>query len=318
MIISREKESASDIDLAAADWFQRKQFWGPTEEEQRAFESWLAASDSHRVAYLRQSAVWNSAAQLVALKGPMRTRPDPAKARRPIIMRVAAAAVIVAGFGAAAAKYLTSSTENSYSTPVGGHKIITFGDGTRIELNTDTLLRVASADHRTVTLVHGEAYFQVHHDAIHPFAVNARGYRITDLGTKFMIRAGADRIKVSLLEGSAVVAPLDGAKPSRPVLLAPGDIVTANAKSLSVQRSTTKALEVELGWRRGVLTFKDTTLADAAAEFNRYNTKNSHWPIQSSHASRSMGRSMQKIRSCLQRRCRICSGCTPSQSETRR
>jgi len=30
-------------------------------------------------------------------------------------------------------------------------------------------------------------------------------------------------------------------------------------------------LERELGWRRGVLVFHDTALADAAAQFNRYN-----------------------------------------------
>ena len=104
-------------------------------------------------------------------------------------MRVAAAAVIVAGFGAAAAKYLTSSTENSYSTPVGGHKIITF--------------RTERASNLIPTLCYGlqaqiiepshwfmaRRISRYHHDAIHPFAVNARGYRITDLGTKFTIRA---------------------------------------------------------------------------------------------------------------------------------
>ena len=32
-------------------------------------------------------------------------------------------------------------------------------------------------------------------------------------------------------------------------------------------------LETDLGWRNGVLVFNDRTLADVAAEFNRYNTR---------------------------------------------
>ncbi len=273
MTISRREECASDVDLMAADWFQRRQFWTLTEGEHCDFEAWLDESDTHRIAYLRQSAVWNSAARLVALKSPMRANSASAKPKRLIVIRIAAAIAIAASIGVAAVNYFNEGGEVTYATSVGGHKIVTFGDGTRIELNTDTVLRVARADQRSVNLVHGEAYFEVRHDANHPFAVNARNYRVTDLGTKFLIRAGVSRLQVSLLEGSAVVAPLVSAKSSHPVLLAPGDVVTADAKSLSVQRRTTKALAIELGWRRGVLTFKDTTLADASAEFNRYNTQ---------------------------------------------
>ena len=32
-------------------------------------------------------------------------------------------------------------------------------------------------------------------------------------------------------------------------------------------------MSADLGWRRGVLIFQHTTLAEAAAEFNRYNTQ---------------------------------------------
>ena len=46
-------------------------------------------------------------------------------------------------------------------------------------------------------------------------------------------------------------------------------MATANSTTLT-RKSDTGTVD-ELGWRRGMLVFKHTTLADAAAEFNRYN-----------------------------------------------
>ena len=55
------------------------------------------------------------------------------------------------------------------------------------------------------------------------------------------------------------------------VELAPGDVVVATADSMSVTKRPSQELTNELGWRRGVLVFDHMTLADAAAELNRYN-----------------------------------------------
>ena len=45
-------------------------------------------------------------------------------------------------------------------------KLVSFADGTRIELNTDTVLRARmTTSERTVWLDQGEAYFQVKHDS---------------------------------------------------------------------------------------------------------------------------------------------------------
>jgi transmembrane sensor len=40
---------------------------------------------------------------------------------------------------------------------------------------------------------------------------------------------------------------------------------------MTVTKRRPQALTNTLGWRRGVLVFDNTTLGDAAAEFNRYN-----------------------------------------------
>jgi transmembrane sensor len=138
-------------------------------------------------------------------------------------------------------------------------------------MNTDTVLRVAADGRgRMVWLEKGEAYFQVRHDDAHPFTVMAGGHRVTDLGTKFLVRTDAQRLQVSLVEGSIRFDAPDG-RMREPLLLSPGDSVTAKENTIVVTRNSPRELAKDLGWRRGVLVFDNTTLAAAAAEFNRYN-----------------------------------------------
>ena len=47
-------------------------------------------------------------------------------------------------------------------TPIGGHEIITFKDGSSIELNTDTVVRTnIGSDHRIASIERGEAFFKI-------------------------------------------------------------------------------------------------------------------------------------------------------------
>jgi transmembrane sensor len=56
------------------------------------------------------------------------------------------------------------------------------------------------------------------------------------------------------------------------MLLKPGDVAVATATAMSVKRESLTRLSDDLGWRRGLIVFHDTTLADAAERLNRYNT----------------------------------------------
>jgi transmembrane sensor len=159
--------------------------------------------------------------------------------------------------------------EAKYVTPVGGRQTIMLADGSRIDLNTNSALRLGGdKSHRLAFLDKGEAYFQIRHDASRPFVVTAGAHRVIDLGTKFLVRTGGDRMDVTLVEGRARVDASGGA---RSVDLLPGDEVIATARQLTTVHKTSQDLSNQLGWRRGVIVFRHTTLAEAAAEFNRYN-----------------------------------------------
>lgn len=265
---------ADDIEAQAADWLQRRHFWNWGAQYQETLDAWLNESPAHLIAYLRLEAAFIRTDRLTALRLPLSTRLV-GLARRgwwPVFRRVAAALLIAAGVGVAI-RYSEQPKAKTYSASVGDRKILTLADGSRIELNTDTVLRLsADARQRTVWLDRGEAYFQIRHDAIHPFTVITSDHRITDLGTKFLVRKERNHIEVSLVEGRARVDSSSTWRPSQSALLTPGDVVVATADSMSLMKKSATALGDELGWRRGLLVFRDSSLLDAAAEFNRYNT----------------------------------------------
>jgi len=101
----------------------------------------------------------------------------------------------------------------------------------------------------------------------------AGDHKITDLGTKFLVRQDGDSLRVTLLEGRARLDTSGIWARHQTVELSPGDVAVATANSLSLIRKPEKALAEELGWRRGLLVFDRTSLADAVAEINRYNTQ---------------------------------------------
>jgi transmembrane sensor len=57
------------------------------------------------------------------------------------------------------------------------------------------------------------------------------------------------------------------------ILLPAGSVARAEADAVLVRNEPLTEIEQHLSWRSGLLTFRDTSLADAVAEFNRYNER---------------------------------------------
>jgi transmembrane sensor len=262
------------IEQDAASWLERKYFGTWSEADQLQLEEWLDASWARRVAFWRLETSWSRTERLTALRKPAAAQSDPEQSRagygKSIISAVALAAVVTGVLGYLA---FPGSHEKRYATALGEHKIVQLADGSRIELNTSTLLRVSSDTvRRQVWLDQGEAYFDIRHSVTRPFTVLVSGHRITDLGTQFSVRNNADRIEVSLVGGRARIDALPSLQSKASAILVPGDVAIATADTLKIVKTSEQVLRNQLGWRRGMLVFVHATLADVAAEFNRYNS----------------------------------------------
>jgi transmembrane sensor len=276
-------------DEIAARWFCKCDSGDWTDADQAQLDAWLQSSTANRIAYLRLNAGWKKSARLKALGAGIPEGVIPAKGvwgdtrfsggsstssgpvqkdtREPFKRRWPA---WVAGtsFVILAASYLIwalAPTGQRYSTPVGGQDTVPLADGSQIILNTDTRIRVAlSQTERRIELDQGEAFFKVAKDSSRPFVVSAGDKRVVAVGTEFSVRRSGDEVKVAVAEGKVRIG-------SR--FLAAGAIATTEHNNVRVWEGAVAETEQALSWRKGFLVFDATPLADAVAEFNRYNER---------------------------------------------
>jgi transmembrane sensor len=264
--------SADHTEQSAADWLAREDR-GLAPDEQAAMRAWLAESTLNRVAYLRLKDAWDRADRLAALKPGMKPMPEPAPRHA---WRLLAAALVVMAAGSAAAYYMLGrqSSVQTYVTERGGTRQVQLADGSRMQLNTDTRLRAeVTGTSRTVTLVSGEAYFDVVHDESRPFVVYAGIRRITDIGTRFSVYHNGDDVRVTVEEGRVRVDDLDARQPRPSVLVTGGYAMIAHRTEVLVAARSPQGISSDLSWRNGLLVFNQQSLAEVAEEFNRYNRR---------------------------------------------
>lgn len=161
-------------------------------------------------------------------------------------------------------------------TAVAQTRVLTLADGSRITLGPST--RIATymgEDARRITLVSGEAFFEVAHDRTRPFWVEAGDSRIQVVGTKFDVSRSSGRVEVSVLEGVVKIhepAAILGRSKVR-TLTATQRVETVDAGSLFTAPPSLPITvdPVPAGdWRNGRLTYIDRRLGDVVDDLNRY------------------------------------------------
>lgn len=175
-----------------------------------------------------------------------------------------AAAVLMAFGGTVALRGSNAplAAPEVYATLIGEQETVTLPDGSTVLLNTASRIQVMySAEARRVALSDGQALFEVEKGAT-PFIVEAGGSQTTALGTAFEVYLPAEGVRVTLIEGSVNVFAA-----GEDTLLVPGDQLSLAGQGRSVTRVDPGRA---LSWQSGMITFMDVTLAEAAAEMNRY------------------------------------------------
>lgn len=258
------------IEAEAALWLASRDNADGETVADPGFESWLARSPEHRLAYWRLENAWRNADRLASRSPISVRRPSGRRWMRPAAL--AAGFVLAACLGGGAWHLVRQPPEQNLATEVGGRRMATLADGSAIELNADTRVRTRlDGQGREVWLDQGEAYFEVAHDPGRPFVVHAGSRAVTVLGTRFLVKRIGDRVTVAVRDGKVKV---QGDRiAARPLTLTPGQIAVADGGSTLIATQSVEKVEEALSWRTGFITFDNTSLAEAAAEFNRYNLK---------------------------------------------
>jgi transmembrane sensor len=194
---------------------------------------------------------------------------------------LAASAVGVVVVAGALGFWLYDRMEPIYATRVGEEKFVSLRDGSTLELNSRSRIRVHFSDReRVVDLLEGQAFFHVAKDPTRPFIVRSDGTAVRAVGTQFDVYRKASGTTVTVLEGRVAVLPVQEATQSpdgfnapqeSAIVLAAGEQVTVAPSKEAKPRKTDVAAAT--AWTQHELIFDSTSLADVAQEFNRYNVR---------------------------------------------
>lgn len=257
-------------------WLVRQQSGDMDKREQAALQAWLQADERHRREYEQVAQLWHAMEEFKGRSFPARRaaqRHHGARVGRVPMLRLASGAAVL---GVLALLFVSGLVTDEYGwntpqaeihrTAKGERDTVTLADGSRIELNTDTELRVAyTRKARTVHLDRGEALFTVTADPARPFEVRAGSGRIVDLSTSFNVYRQDREVEVAVTEGAVSISTVR----TGPIHLVRGDALSygANGEFLSQRRIDPQSA---LAWREGRIKFDRTPLGEVMAQLARY------------------------------------------------
>lgn len=307
------------ISEQAAAWFVEFRTGDVDANGRSEFDAWLRASPEHLRAYIEIAALWNESGSLehgsaelgelvarareedniVSWSRSGSAEPPPAaneasrqalRWRKPFALAAGLAAAILGG---ALLIWAEVYRVPEYFTEAGEQRSLSLSDGSTIELNSRSRLRVRyTRGERVVELVEGQALFHVAKDASRPFIVRSAQTNVRAVGTSFDVYRKAAGTVVTVLEGRVTVSDVTGSKADalagtstaphamsddvpkgtrHDVLLSAGEQLAITSQATA--RPTRANVAVAMAWTQRQLILEDAPLSQVAEEFNRYSAR---------------------------------------------
>lgn len=263
-------DPASEARHIARDWVLRLASGELDDEALGRLRAWRSADVAHNAAFEAERRLFRS---LGPLEAAFTTEPAQSfsEARRPRVRRP----IMVSGLGVAAALVAVWLAVDPVIwlradrvTAPGEIAELVLPDGSRALLNSESAIDVDfDGRERRVHLLRGEAWFDVAHDAGHPFVVEARGATARAIGTAYSVRRH-DNGDVSLAVTEGVVG-FAGGGDDESLLVKAGRTTQVEGAGDAPDYLITRP-EDALAWRSGRIVIENRSLADVASELSRY------------------------------------------------
>lgn len=279
-----EDEKADPLLEEAIDWLLHLRDAPRDPETDRQFEVWLARSSAHARAWDAARRTWHLMGEVPpvhdaawtgrAAPAARRARSAPRAARRrgwaSRTTGIAAAAAVIL-FLVVAGPSLLLRLQADHMTATAESRVVTLADGSVVTLGAHSAIATDLAGgRRRVTLLSGEAFFEVTPDPSRPFVVNAGGVDVTVLGTAFDVMLSSASTSVELARGSVSVA--SGPAPGNgATTLAPGEMVVVDRSTGEMEKASV-ALDDIAAWRNGQIFVNDATIGSVVERLRRYHS----------------------------------------------
>jgi transmembrane sensor len=169
-----------------------------------------------------------------------------------------------------------------HSTSVGEHKTIRMPDGIELALNTNARVRTrVEGASRVLEIEQGEALLDVAVRSQHPGVLRLGDLELEMVSAKVLARwepDGSRRFEMLSGEGMLRSTRFDASKTSGRrvlplLLLESGQTFRTHGNVLAIESFDRTTVERRLAWTSGEVLLRGETLAEAIAEFNRYNDR---------------------------------------------
>lgn len=274
---------------------------GISDLERQRLVSWCNQHATHYKTLLEVASYWDDASILSELSGlfPLESITKTKKQSNSLVL--AASIILCALLGTntfikeSFLPFFPSFNEYALSqkhtivSPLGEQTSFIADDGSHIQLNTNSIVEVDfSSSYRKITLVKGEARFDVAKDKSRPFIVTSDEKSFTALGTIFNVQKHNQEMELLVTEGTVLVTKAnEGLQVIQNAILKaneqgikqnlPGFVVTSGNKvsiknnvAKKIQEVTLDQMNRELAWQQGMLIFDGESLSSAINEINRY------------------------------------------------
>lgn len=244
----------------ASRWFAALDAGTARQDE---FEAWRRSDPAHAVAYARIVGNWES----IASAGSPARRDIPVRATRRHLLKAAAVGLPVALLGSGFFASRAYAWENA-TTGVGETRRVALPDGSVAHLNTDTSLSWRfNGDRRALRLDRGEI-------ALDTTRGNATVLHVNDASLPlapglFDVRSTPERAELTLVDGAPMRLPEIGAGTLRPN----DSVIVDEGRPPRIETLSAERVASLIAWRAGEIVFLDQSVAEAAADFNRYLTR---------------------------------------------
>ena len=301
----------------ASDWFTRSRDTAFSDSDQLKLANWLRESPIHVEEYLAVAQLWGDIEVVKGIEDlPVSPVPDDDESNvqhvdfgiaqvealdtqrtdtthmsisersGSRVWAVAASALLIVAISAGSLWYQWGSPDR-HVTAIGEQRSIGLADGSVVEMNTASTIEVEFLDDvRRVSLLEGEAFFDVTDDVHRPFVVQTGEAEITVVGTKFNVYKKEAATTITVIEGNVAVAAEHGKSNAErsggvpdlpieesisPVFLEPGQQATIDNLDRQIRTVSLPDSEKFVAWTDRRLIFESTRLENILAEFARYN-----------------------------------------------
>lgn len=254
-----------DVALRAAEWYLLLHADEAGAEDVAACAAWRAQNALHEQAWQRAVQVSATFSQIPKqLGGPVLKRSVRMERRHAV--KALAAVLIGVPAGLLVHRQLPAWPAD-YRSAVGERRSIVLADGTKVMLNTDTVVDVRYDDRqRLILLRSGEILVDSGKDAAgRPLLVGTGSGTVRALGTRFIVRQSRERSHVSVLSDAVEVRARNSGQAGQRVDSGRQTWFSAGAQGEVTARDAGAG-----AWQFGLLAADNMRLDDFLAELSRY------------------------------------------------